>query len=138
MTDKAVVPIRKVDVQPFFTEGIAESLKKSDPESQEKFARLLHKYIFPEDFERLITGKPLTLVLDSTTASLPWEMACFGPRHRRSYFGTDLKLTRQFRTMLSSAPGIAPPVNKSLRFLVIADPADDDQDLDLASATEEG
>ena len=65
-------------------------------------------------------------------------MACFGPHHRRSYFGTDLKLTRQFRTMLSSAPGIAPPVNKSLRFLVIADPADDDSDLALPSATDEG
>ncbi|HEX5731760.1 MAG TPA: CHAT domain-containing protein [Blastocatellia bacterium] len=138
LTDKAVVPIRKVDVQPFFTEGIAESLMNSDPESQEKFARLLHKYIFPEDFERLITGKPLTLVLDNTTASLPWEMACFGPNQRRSYFGTDLKLTRQFRTMLSSAPGIAPPVNKSLRCLVIANPADDDLDLTLPSATEEG
>ena len=138
LTNSAVIPIRKVEVQPFFTEGIAESLKQADPASQEKFARLLHRYIFPEDFERLITGKPLTLVLDSTTASLPWEMACFGPRHRRSYFGTDLKLTRQFRTMLSSAPGIAPPVNKSLRFLIIADPADDDNEFALPSATEEG
>ena len=139
MTNSAVIPIRKVEVQRFFTEGIAESLKESDPDSQEKFARLLHKYIFPEDFERLISGKPLTLVLDSTTASLPWEMACFGPPHRKRYFGTDLKLTRQFRTMLSAAPGgIAPPVNKSLRFLVIADPADDDNEFALPSAHEEG
>lgn len=139
MTNSAVIPIRKVEVQRFFTEGIAESLKESDPDSQEKFARLLHKYIFPEDFERLISGKPLTLVLDSTTASLPWEMACFGPAHRKRYFGTDLKLTRQFRTMLSAAPGgIAPPVNKSLRFLVIADPADDSDEFALPSAHEEG
>lgn len=138
LTNSAVIPIRKVEVQQFFTEGIAESLRDSDVDSQEKFARLLHKYIFPEDFERLITGKPLTLVLDSTTASLPWEMACFGPHHRRSYFGTDLKLTRQFRTMLSSAPGIAPPINKSLRFLVIADPANDDNSTALPEATKEG
>ncbi|HJQ69300.1 MAG TPA: CHAT domain-containing protein [Blastocatellia bacterium] len=138
LTNSAVIPIRKVEVQRFFTEGIAESLKKSTPGSMEKFARLLHKYIFPEDFERLIMGKPLTLVLDSTTASLPWEMACFGPHHRKSYFGTDLKLTRQFRTMLSSPPGIAPPINKSLRFLVIADPADDDGEFALPSAHEEG
>jgi hypothetical protein len=138
LTNSAVIPMRKVEVQEFFTEGIAESLRDSDVDSQEKFARLLHKYIFPEDFERLITGKPLTLVLDSTTASLPWEMACFGPHHRRSYFGTDLKLTRQFRTMLSSTPGIAPPVNKSLRFLVIADPANDDNSTALPEATNEG
>jgi hypothetical protein len=138
LTNSAVIPIRKVEVQRFFTEGIAESLRDSDSDSQEKFARLLHKYIFPEDFERLITGKPLTLVLDSTTASLPWEMACFGPQNRRSYFGTDLKLTRQFRTILSSTPGIAPPVNKSLRFLVIADPANDKIETALPEALNEG
>lgn len=138
LTDKAVVPIRRVDVQRFFTEGIAERLRESDSENQEQFARLLHNYIFPEDFERLISGKPLTLVLDSTTASLPWEMACFGPRQRLSYYGTHLKLTRQFRTTLSSAPGIAPPINKSIKFLVIADPANNDNELRLPKAEAEG
>jgi hypothetical protein len=39
--------------------------------------------------------------------------------------------------MLSSAPGIAPPLNKSLRILVIADPASD-PDLRLAGALQEG
>ena len=138
LTDKAVVPIRRVDVQRFFTEGIAERLRESNVDDQERFARLLHNYIFPEDFERLISGKPLTLVLDNTTASLPWEMACFGPRQRLSYYGTDLKLTRQFRTTLSSAPGIAPPINKSIKFLVIADPANDDNELRLPKAEAEG
>ena len=138
LTDKAVVPIRRVDVQRFFTEGIAERLRESTKQDQEKFARLLHNYIFPEDFERLISGKPLTLVLDNTTASLPWEMACFGPRQRLSYYGRDLKLTRQFRTTLSSAPGIAPPINKSLRFLVIADPANGYPGLGLPQAEKEG
>ncbi len=84
-------------------------------------------------------GKPLTLVVDRDTAALPWEMACYGPQLRRSYFGPDLKLTRQFRTMLSGAPGIAPPMNKSLRFLVIADPAPlAEPDLRLDGALREG
>lgn len=139
LTNSAVVPVRKVEVQPFFTAGIAAQLRKGESEeSHEKFGLLLHKYIFPEDFERMIDdGKSLTLVVDKDTAALPWEMACYGPKRHRTYFGRDLKLTRQFRTMLSGAPGIAPPINKSLRILVIADPATD-ADLRLAGALQEG
>lgn len=135
LTNTAVVPVRKVNVQPFFTEGIATQLMKG--KSQERFGLLLHKYIFPEDFERLIDGQSLTLIVDNGTASLPWEMACYGPKQNRSYFGRDLNLTRQFRTMLSGAPGIAPPINKSLRILVIADPAQE-PDLRLPGALREG
>ena len=127
LTNSAVIPIRKVEVQKFFTDGIAAELKAGKAETQQRFGMLLHKYIFPEDFERMLDedDKPLTLVVDRDTAALPWEMACYGPAHLRRYFGPDLRLTRQFRTMLSRAPGISPPVNlpKSLRVLVIADPA---------------
>jgi hypothetical protein len=125
LTNSAVIPIRKVDVQEFFTNGIATELKAGKEETQQRFGMLLHKYLFPEDFERMLDedDKPLTLVVDRETAALPWEMACYGPLHSRRYFGPDLRLTRQFRTMLSRAPGIAPPVNQSLRVLVIADPA---------------
>lgn len=125
LTNSAVIPVRKVEVQKFFTDGIAAELKAGKPETQQRFGMLLHKYIFPEDFERMLDedNKPLTLVVDRDTAAIPWEMACYGPTHLRRYFGPDLRLTRQFRTMLSRAPGISPPVNKSLRVLVIADPA---------------
>ncbi|MEO7970159.1 MAG: CHAT domain-containing protein [bacterium] len=139
LTNSAVVPVREVEVQPFFTTGIATQLRKGEnEESHETFGLLLLEYIFPEDFERMIDdGKSLTLVVDKDTAALPWEMACYGPKHHRTYFGTDLRLTRQFRTMLAGAPGIAPPLNKSLRVLVIADPASD-PDLRLAGALQEG
>jgi hypothetical protein len=139
LTNSAVVPVREVNVRPFFTEGIATELKDGEnTESHEKFGLLLHNYIFPEEFERIIDDKrSLTLVVDKDTAGLPWEMACFGPKDRRIYFGPDLKLTRQFRTMLSGAPGIAPPINKTLRILVIADPAPE-ADLRLPGAFAEG
>ena len=140
LTDTAVIPVREVNVRKFFTEGIATELRDgAGEESHEKFGRLLHNYIFPQDFERMIDdGHPLTVVVDKDTAGIPWEMACFGPkdRERRRYFGRDLKLTRQFRTMLSGAPGIAPPINKSLRVLVIADPAA--AELRLPGAEKEG
>ncbi len=41
LTNSAVIPVRKVEVQRFFTEGITAQLKKG--ESLEKFGLLLHK-----------------------------------------------------------------------------------------------
>lgn len=158
MTDKAVIPVRNVRIQPFFTEGIAERLRRSNsPLDQEGFGQMLHKYVFPEEFERWIAEKnkkvtdtskpeegevsltPLTVILDNTTAALPWEMACIkDPETKKEiYFGRDLQLSRQFRTTLSGAPGISPPVNKSLNILIIADPAPE-KELRLEGAQQEG
>jgi len=139
LTENAVVPVRQIEVKKYFTDGITKQLKISDTtERRQQFGSLLHRYVFPQDFEQLIgNSQPLTLVVDNTTAVLPWEMACFGAKHKLTYFGLDLKLTRQFRTMLSGAPGIAPPLNRNLRVLVIADPAPE-PDLQLAGAKREG
>lgn len=139
LTEHAVVPVRQIEVQKFFTDGITKQLKICDTgERQQQFGSLFHRYIFPQDFEQIIANnQPLTLIVDSTTAGLPWEMACFGPKRNLTYFGLGLKLTRQFRTMLAGAPGIPPPLNKSLRILVIADPAAEPQ-LKLDGAAREG
>ncbi|MDQ2920589.1 MAG: CHAT domain-containing protein, partial [Acidobacteriota bacterium] len=139
LTENAVVPVRQIDVQKFFTDGITKQLKICETEErQQKFGSLFHTYLFPQEFEQIIANnQPLTLVVDSTSAGLPWEMACFGPKRNLNYFGLGLKLTRQFRTMLAGAPGIAPPLNKSLRILVIADPAPDPE-LKLEGAAREG
>lgn len=139
LTENAVVPVRQIEVQQYFTAGITNQLKISDTtERRQQFGSLFHTYVFPQDFEKLIdNNRPLTLVVDSTTAGLPWEMACFGPKQNLTYFGLGLKLTRQFRTMLAGAPGISPPLNKSLRVLVIADPAPEPE-LRLLGAAKEG
>ena len=139
LTENAVIPVRQIEVQKFFTDGITKQLKICESgERQQQFGSLFHKYVFPEDFEKLIANnQPLTLVVDSTTAGLPWEMACFGPKRNLTYFGIHLKLTRQFRTMLAGAPGIAPPLNNNLRVLVIADPAPEPE-LKLPGAAREG
>ena len=139
LTENAVVPVRQIEVKKYFTDGITKQLKISDtPERRQQFGSLLHRYVFPQDFDQLIgNSQPLTLVVDNTTAALPWEMACFGAKQKLTYFGRELKLTRQFRTMLAGAPGIAPPLNRNLRVLVIADPAPEPE-LQLAGAKREG
>ena len=139
LSETAVVPVREVEIQSFFATGAAARLMESQTiEEQERYGRLLHTYLFPEDFRQLIDGdKPLTLILDRSSAAFPWEMACLHSAGKRVFFGPDLKLTRRFRTMLAAAPGIAPPLNRSLKILVIADPAAEPE-FQLLGARREG
>ena len=134
----AVIPVREVDVQPFFVSGAAERLMASTtPEEQEEYGQLLAALLIPQDFRGVIdSAESLTLILDRSTASLPWEMACFRGSEGPSFLGRDFKLTRQFRTMLAS-PGLPPPLNRNLRVLVIADPAPDPE-YQLPGARAEG
>ncbi|HZO55883.1 MAG TPA: CHAT domain-containing protein [Bryobacteraceae bacterium] len=139
LSESAVIPVREVEVQAAFASGVAEHLMRSRtrPE-QEKYGRLLNTYLVPEELHRLIgDDKPLTLILDRSTAAFPWEMASFKGTRGTVFFGPHLSLTRQFRTMLSAAPGVAPPVNRALKVLVIADPAAEPE-LQLPGARQEG
>src|SRR5262249_55366657 len=105
---------------------------------QEGSGRFLHTYLFPEDFRQLIDGdKPVTLILDRSSAVFPWEMACLHSAGKRVFFGPDLKLTRRFRTMLAAVPGIAPPLTRSLKVLVIVEPAPE-AEFQLPGARREG
>jgi pimeloyl-ACP methyl ester carboxylesterase len=139
LSETAVIPVREVDVQASFASGVAEHLMRSSTrQEQEKYGRLLNTYLIPEEFHRMVDDdKPLTLILDRNTAMFPWEMASFRGARGTVFFGPHLRLTRQFRTMLSGAPGIAPTVNRALKVLVIADPAREPE-LQLPGARQEG
>jgi hypothetical protein len=130
--ETATIPVRETEVQTYFASRLPGRLISSPQttsveacrKDQQNYGRLLMNYLIPEDFQRLIeAGDPLTLVLDTTTACYPWEMAGFKGHRDTWFFGTHLKVARQFRTLLSAVPGIAPPVNDTLKVLVIADPA---------------
>jgi hypothetical protein len=128
LAETAVVPVREVEISGIFARGAADRLMSSTTrDEQVKFGELLYTYLVPEDFHRMIDGgKPLKLILDRSTASYPWEMACFRSAqnpNRVSSLGVDLRVTRQFRTLLSSPPGMRPVLNRNLKVLIIADPA---------------
>lgn len=142
LSHKAVVPVREIQVHQHFATEAARALREANTrDEQEKYGRLLYDYLIPHDFFELIDGnQPMRLIVDRSTAAYPWEMACFPPRSgaaRLRWLGTDLKLSRQFRTLLSQAPGLTPPANDSLRVLVIADPAPE-RELQLKGARLEG
>lgn len=135
MTDAAVVPVRTHVVQTYFLDRLSEIFKTREwPEAdQKRLGDLLVQYLIPADMHGLIHGdEGLTLILDVATAAVPWEMAYYRRLSSARYYGTDLRLTRQFRTTQSAAPGIAPPVNDHLRVLLIADPAGGEYALDGA------
>jgi hypothetical protein len=81
-------------------------------------------------------GGPLTVVVDRTTAGIPWEMAAASGCGGARFFGPDLRMARQFQTLLAPAAAVAPPPGERLRVLVVADPAPGD--LHLAGAENEG
>ena len=142
LAETAVVPVRDVEINATFARGAADRLMSSTTRDEQiKFGELLYTYLVPEDFHRMIdSGKPLKLILDRSTASYPWEMACFRSAqnpNRVSSLGVDLRVTRQFRTLLSSAPGMKPVLNRNLKVLIIADPARE-PDYQLPGARREG
>ena len=53
------------------------------------------------------------------------------------WLGLDLRLSRQFRSLLTQPPGTTPPLNEQLKVLVIADPAKE-RELQLPFARMEG
>jgi pimeloyl-ACP methyl ester carboxylesterase len=142
LAEAAVVPVREVPVNLAFAAAAADRLMQSSTgDEQEQFGRLLYTYLVPEEFHRYLdSGKPLKLILDRATAGYPWEMARFRSAQRPdafASFGIDLRVARQFRTLLSGAPGLKPPLNRTLKALVIADPAEE-KDLQLPGARREG
>ena len=143
LTKNAVIPVREVTVDLRNVGEAAEALRSAtSPQEQARYGRLLYTYLMPADFDDLMNGTaPVRLIVDPTSAAYPWEMACFVNRDesaRLRWLGTDLGLSRQFKTLLSSAPGgFTPSLNNSLRVLVIADPASEPE-LQLPGARTEG
>jgi pimeloyl-ACP methyl ester carboxylesterase len=139
ITKEAVIPVREIPVQSSRAEGIADLLKESRSlKDQQKYGKLLHRYLMPEDFQGMIDMTPLTLIVDRSTAAFPWEMAAFERHGQIVSYGPGRQLTRQFRTTLSGAPGlVTASTSNRLRVLVIADPAPE-ADLQLPGAREEG
>ncbi len=137
----SVVPVREVEINADVVRRTAEALRTSDSRiDHRKYGRLLYDYLLPADFHDLIDGDlPVRLIVDRATAAVPWEMACFETRSGGDlrWLGLELRLSRQFRSLLTQPPGTTPPLNDHLKILVIADPAKE-RELQLPFARMEG
>jgi pimeloyl-ACP methyl ester carboxylesterase len=140
ITSNAAIPVRDITVNDLIIGQLVDELRYSNsPAKQEKYGKLLHSILMPEDFQKVIdTDKALGLILNREASVVPWEMLCFGGTGRASSnLGIDLRLSRQFTSIRANVPSAAPAMNDQFKALVIADPAPEPE-LQLAGARREG
>jgi hypothetical protein len=133
LSDVAVVPQRDQEVNAHLLRDLAERL--TDPlhqsNSRDDAVRLrasqgdfFTNLLIPDDFRKLIEGPAnVTLEVDGTTATYPWEMAGYRKFAGPLFLGTNVAISRQFRTMMAPPPTSPPALNNKLSALIIADPA---------------
>jgi pimeloyl-ACP methyl ester carboxylesterase len=139
LTSNAAIPMREIPVQDFIVDSLIGKLRLArDFKKQQKYGRLLHAMLIPEDFQSFLdTNRSLVLILNRAAAAIPWEMMGYGGKRGTTNFGSDLNVTRQFSSLSARVPSVAPPRNKVFKALIIADPAKD-KSLRLYGARREG
>ncbi len=98
--------------------------KTCTPQERAQQSDYFTNIMIPDDFRKLIEGPAsVTLEVDATTAVYPWEMAGYKKISNAFFLGTNIAISRQFRTLLSPPPTSPPALNSKLKALIIADPA---------------
>jgi hypothetical protein len=125
LSDVSVVPVREREINAYLIRELPDRMMKTSlPKRRDDYATFFGNLLIPDDFRKLINGGGnLTLEVDETTAVFPWEMVAQKKYSRTSYLGLGSGVSRQFRTLISPAPSSPPPLNKTLRVLIIGDPA---------------
>jgi hypothetical protein len=149
LTDKASIPERELTLSAHLVQSANQELaSEADPDLQLERGQLLHGLLVPDDLRSQFSSTgPLVLVVDPISARLHWEMMAqpdgglrsssqqHPPAREDMFFGTARGLTRRLRTTRAPAP--EPPTHpaRTLRVLVVADPAADRR---LPAAEREG
>lgn len=155
ITNTASVPLRVIKVDPVILENIGRRLAENgDAVDQHEWGTLLEKLLIPRDLRAKLfnSAAPVVFTLDASAARIPWEMLRIpstlqepesagatpgdGAFHSNRFLGSSpgYGVTRQLRTAFAPAPELERGRCRELRFLVIADPA---EDASLAGAQEE-
>jgi len=139
ITQSAAVPQRDIPLDPRLVNEANDELAAAESDEQAQSGRFLERLLIPEDIRGTIyTPAPIVLILDSTTARVHWEMVARSdsgapgrtkpanaPFDPDDFLGTSYGLTRQLRTNFAPTPDPPPPPKRTLRVLIVADPAED-------------
>lgn len=154
VTESAAIPERTDLIDPKLimaaNDELVEIASDDGLKEREKRSRLIKQGLFLERLlipgelrSRLAGLAPLVLMLDSSTARIHWEMVAQpdplraldcdeGSAESESnllnvdFLGISRGLTRQLRTRFAPMPEPAPPPQRALRVLIVADPAYED------------
>jgi len=147
ITGNASIPERDIAVDAkLIMDANLELAAEMDREQQKEKGLFLERLLIPDDFQsHLQSPAPVVLMLDATTARIHWEMMAqadisLEPNANANlrvsdFLGTSRGLTRQLRTAFAPPPEPPPPPTRTLRVLIVADPA---EDAHLPGAEEEG
>ena len=135
ITNTAAIPQRPVKIDPALVADVSRRLSECpDPQQCQDWGRVLEKLLIPRDLRSRVfsSAAPVVLALDAATARIPWEMLCLPPgaggTDRADAFLSTAEgfgVTRQFRTVFAPAPELNRGAQRELRFLIVADPAED-------------
>ena len=150
ITNAASVPLRVIKVDPVILDNIGRRLAENGvPREQRDWGTLLEKLLIPRDLRAKLfsSAAPVVLTVDASSARIPWELLRIpstlpDPADSKDESGdapedialhTDQVLgsrpgfgvTRQLRTVFAPAPELERGQRRKLRFLVVADPAED-------------
>ena len=137
MSERAAVPVREVQVNASLLHQLPDRMiTTASSREREVCGTFFANLVMPDDFLKLTEGAGnVTLEVDESTASYPWEMVAHKRYSRTSFVGTNVCVSRQFRSVFAPPPCSPPTLNKVLKALIIADPA---AGLPLPGARQEG
>jgi len=134
ITNSAAIPQRIIKLDPALVADISTRLSLATGDACQEWGRTLEKLLIPRDLRAKVfsSAAPVVLALDAATARIPWEMlrlphAAGSGAAESSFLSTapGYGVTRQFRTVFAPAPELNRGANRDLRFLIVADPAED-------------
>jgi pimeloyl-ACP methyl ester carboxylesterase len=134
VTAEAAIPERSVDVNTQLVEMTNDSLVAAeDLDEQNRLGRVLGRLLIPEDLtNEFKPAVPLVMQVDAQSARVHWEMvvpdtgvAAAADAFSPSALGQARGFTRQLRTAYAPPPEPPPAARRTLRALIVADPAPD-------------
>ncbi len=126
LSETATVSVREQEISSYLLAALSNRMTAATIPlaKRERLGRFFADIVIPEDFRGLIESAiNLTLEVDETTATFPWEMMAQKKNFKMSFLGNRLGVSRQFRSLISPGPSSPPALNEKLSVLVIADPA---------------
>ena len=140
ISETAVVSERMMPVDwALVDEIIGRMTDPEDAQMMRDLGGLMTRLFVPADFrDRLGTADRVIVEVDRETSRIQWEMMeSFRQGASQEPLGLDSPLARQLRTSYSPTPSVEVRTGAILRALVIGDPGDPAQGLDLEGARHE-
>jgi pimeloyl-ACP methyl ester carboxylesterase len=140
ITETATVAERIVKVDPTLVTELVERMTDPEPaaENVAKLSDMLARLLVPQDFRGVLEDGPFVFEVDRSMAQVHWEMcAGDGGDPGAEPLGVQFPVARQLRTTYSPAPARGAILERPARVLVIGDPGDPAEGLDLPGARRE-